>query len=135
VSVATSDGFDLLKDVPGGQGLLDWFGGPPEFGDAEITGLQLSSGADSALVLTVVRGHRTARVTFVLQPWIDVSLRGFNEQNVIGGLTLSRPEERVTEPWERGVGCVPGEIELRLAPCFGAYGAIRATIKQVLLSD
>ncbi|WP_020180097.1 hypothetical protein [Methylopila sp. M107] len=124
---------ELLKVIPGGEELLGWFEGPPDFHDAEVLSLHLDRDAESSLTLMVFGRRQNARVTFVLDQWIDVALRGFSDQNVVAGLTLRPPAERLMEPWELGVGARPGEVEIVLTPCFGAYGSIRANLKAIRL--
>jgi len=58
---------------------------------------------------------------------------GFSQQNVISGLIIRRAGERDIAIWEIGVGCKPGEHEIELEPCFGAYGIIRATLVKARL--
>ena len=118
----------MLAAVPGGREVLDWFGGTPEFHDAELDVPFLSRvGGELRLLLP------NGAVTFLLGDWIDVSLRGFSRQIVIGGLRLRRAGERDIVPWELGVGIVPGDIEIELEPCFGAYGSIRARLMSVVV--
>lgn len=124
---------EILEEVPGGPDLLAWFDGLPEFGDAEVVSLHLDREADSYLTLKVAKPGRSALVTIVIDHWIDVSVRGFSKQNVIAALRLRTAEDRSIESWELGVGCAPGKVEIELAPCFGAYGSIRANLKQIRL--
>jgi hypothetical protein len=121
----------LLASAPGGQELLKWFSGLPNFGDAEIIALHLDRKGPSSLIVEVYQPSRKALVTFVLGDWIDVRMTGFSHQNVIGGLILKRAGEREIAPWEVGVGATPGDIEIELQPCFGASGVIRATLLRV----
>jgi hypothetical protein len=123
----------LLSELPGGRELLQWFAGEPDFGDAEIVSLHLDRKGPSTLRIEIGRGARYAVITFLLGHWIDVSLRGFSDQNVIGGLALKRAGERELAPWEMGVGVLPGDTEIELAPCFGASGTIRARVLGVNL--
>jgi len=132
--------FQCLTRIAGGPALLDWLAvsphhdrATPSFGDAEIIALHLNRNEQSKLVIQIDRASKTATVTFILGDWIDVRLFGFNSQNVIGGLAIRRAGERSIEPWEVGVGCIPGEFEINLEPCFGANGTIRATILQIIV--
>ena len=91
-----------IEDLPGGAELCSWYGGVPSFHDAEIIDLQLHrSGASRFRVhawkLTdkvneegyyVLEKHFVA--TFVLERVIGLELSGFNHQNVIAGLSISR---------------------------------------------
>ena len=121
---------ELLQNVPGGRELLDRLDGEPNFGDAEVIGLHLDRNGTSTLQIETQGRHPTT-VTFHFEQWIDLSLRGFSQQNVIGALKLRPASERDIAPWELGVGLVPGDIEMELEPCFGVNGTIRARIKSV----
>lgn len=124
----------LLSNLPGGPELLEWFDGAPEFGDAEIVSLVLDRVGQSQLSVRLDRFGKRATIAFALQGWIDVAIGGFSHQNVIGGLKLRPAGERQIEAWERGVGCVPGVLEIELEPCFGAYGTIRASIASIVIT-
>ncbi|WP_244539279.1 hypothetical protein [Methylobacterium sp. 174MFSha1.1] len=124
-----------LADIPGGRDVLDWFDGPPEFGDAEIVSLHLDRRGPITLRIALDHCGKSAIFVFDLAAWIDTDLRGFSHQNVISGLTLRRAEEREVQPWELGVGCRPGEWTIELGPCFGAYGTIRADIARIVIEQ
>ena len=128
----------ILATIDGGQELLDWFSSFPvfgsafpDFGDSEIVSFHLRRQGPSELIIHVERTSSSAIVTFVFCDWIDVGLRGFSHQNVIGGLTLKIADERNIGAAELGVGCTPGRHEIALEPCFGANGIIRATVQKV----
>ncbi|WP_245289943.1 hypothetical protein [Neorhizobium galegae] len=125
----------LLGIIPGGTDLLARLGGAASFHDAEIVSLTLDRSRASTLVLKVPVGTQQVFARLILKQWIDVNLSGFSHQNVINRLTIRRTEERRIEPWEVGVGMQPGEFELALEPCFGAYGMIRANIERIELLD
>jgi hypothetical protein len=125
----------LLALIPGGSELLQWFGSVPEFGDGEVVSLVLDRAGQSRLNVRLEHFGKMAVIGFELGPWIDVAVRGFSHQNVIGGLKLRRAGDRKIEPWEIGVGCEPGDIEIELEPCFGAYGCIRANISAITLES
>jgi len=125
----------LLSLIPGGAELLEWFGSVPEFGDGEVVSLVLDRGGQSRLSIRLEHLGKTAVIGFELGPWIDVAVHGFSHQNVIGGLKLRPAGDRKIEPWERGVGCKPGDVEIELEPCFGAYGCIRANISAITLNS
>ena len=124
----------LLSKITGGSELLEWFGGIPDFGDGEIVSLVLDRKGQSRLNVRLDRGKRKVTVTFVLQARIDVAIRAFSHQNVVGGINLRPAGERQIEKCERGVGCTPGELELELEPCFGVYGTIRASIASISIA-
>jgi hypothetical protein len=125
----------LLGTIPGGTDLLARLGGVADFHDAEIVGLTLDRSGTSTLVLKVTEGPKQALVRFTLNQWIDVNLNGFSQQNVINRLMIRRTKERRIEPWESGTGVQVGEFEITLAPCFGAYGMIRANIERIEFLD
>ena len=127
----------VLDATPGGPALLAWMGGIPDFGDAEVVALTLDRSGPSLLRLAIemgVRGRReSALVSFVLADMIDVRLEGFSRQNVIGGLRLRWASDRPVHPTHIGVGLGLGDIEIDLDPCFGAFGAIRASIAEIVI--
>jgi hypothetical protein len=122
-----------LSEIPGGREVIDWFGDITDFGDSEVIRLTLDRQGPSQLVIALDWPTKSAIVTFELSAWIDVTLRGFSHQNVIGGLRLRRPEDREVDLWEQGVGLEPGEWMIELSPCFGACGKIRANIARIVI--
>jgi hypothetical protein len=125
----------ILMRIPGGPELLDWFDGVAEFGDGEVVSLVLDRADQSYLSVRLERLGKSAIVQFTLAAWIDIAVRGFSRQNVIGGLKLRPAGDRQIELWERGVGCTPGELEIELEPCFGAYGTIRANVSSIMITQ
>ncbi|KQP52128.1 hypothetical protein [Methylobacterium sp. Leaf106] len=125
----------VIEATPGGAALLAWMGGSPNFGDAELVALTLDCSGRNLLKLDVetrARGRREyARVTLVLTDMIDVSLAGFSRQNVIGGLRLRWATDRPVHPTHSCTGLGLGDIEIDLKPCFGAFGAIRASLDAI----
>jgi hypothetical protein len=128
----TSESIALLKTIPGGRELIDWFSGAPDFCNAEIVGLYLDRSGAGSLVIEIRRLSGVARITFILGHWIDVHLMGFSHQNVIGGLTLRRVTESEIARWQ-GAGVIPGDTEIVLEPRYGANGIIRGTVLGVLV--
>lgn len=120
-----------LAKIPGGRALLDWFGEVVDFADSEVVRIVLDRQGASQLVIALDWPQKSAVVTFDLSAWIDLDLRGFSHQNVIGGLVLEHAADRDVAPSERGVGLEPGDWIIRLAPCFGAAGTIRADISKI----
>ena|ERR1700743_3775724 len=125
----------VLMKIPGGPELLEWCDGVPEFGDGEVLSLTLDHTGQSYLSIRLERLKKSAVIKLTLAAWIDVAIRGFSQQNVIGGLKLRRAGDRQIELWERGVGCTPGELEIELEPCFGAYGTIRANVSSITITQ
>jgi hypothetical protein len=73
----------LWASIPGGSEALEQVGGG--FGDAEVRKLHLNRKRPSILEVEQPRADgRRVVVTFVLGDWIDVAVRGFSHQNVIG---------------------------------------------------
>jgi Immunity protein 50 len=130
----------ILKEIPGGSEVIEWFGGWPEFGDAEVLELRLVRRGPSSLRLaaevSAAGKHRGppfkhAVFDFTLRDMIDVYLDGFSHQNVIGGLTLRRTKDQTVHRSLYGIGLVRGEVEIELEPCAGALGIIRCTIDNI----
>jgi hypothetical protein len=87
----------LLMAISGGAKLLEWFGGVPEFADAEIVCLVLDRAGQSRLGLRLEHFGKKAVINFEFGAWIDVAVRGFSNQNVIGGLKLRPAGDRKIE--------------------------------------
>ena len=124
---------DLLKGVPGGPELIAWFGGRvPRFHDAEIVELVLER-TQSRCRLKVHAFVPTPEldakgcfvctkhviVTFQLTDVCELELTGFNHQNAILGLSLSRQPN--------------GNLLLELDPAYGLGGAIEAGSVEISL--
>ena len=109
--------------VPGTPELIKWFGYMPSFHDAEVLDLKLTRSGTS-----MIRVHafevtdqintqgsfictKHVIVKFVLDGVTNLSLNGFNHQNVISGLFLRQTGEG---------------YELRLEPCYVLEGTITA---------
>jgi hypothetical protein len=128
---------EILKDLPGGPELLAWFGGVPNFGDAEVLGLHLDRAGPSQLLVLAISSaggldfgevFKRAIVTFNLVDMIDVAIEGFSHQNVIESLKLRRAPKREVHPSLLGIGTVDGDLQIELEPCAGAFGKIRASV-------
>lgn len=87
--------------LPGLEELIAWFGYFPSFHDAEVISISIDrKGARIAVHTfqitneTDEKGHYVCRkhvvVTFVLERIRDLSLEGFNSQNVLNGISLAR---------------------------------------------
>ena len=125
-------GVEVLSQIPGGADLLAWFGGClPSFHDAEVLGLEL----DREGATCRIRAHtwemsqevdeagyfatcRHVVVSFELGGVTELSLEGFNHQNVIFGLFIERSDDG---------------FRIELEPCFGLSGAITAKTVRVAL--
>lgn len=140
IGPATAETIRVLESIPGGRELLDWFGGYPSFHDAEMLRLDLNRrGASLSVSLP---GRRDGSplpdlvVTFAFKASdiINVSLEGFNHQNVMSGMVLSFAPSSEPHPTlvETGVGA--GDIEFEIEPCFGAFGKIRASVETITIA-
>ena len=115
-----------IGSIPGGPELLQWFEGRmPSFHDAEVLALTL----DRASACAILRVHafemtpeidsrgyfvctRHVVVTFKLS-WIgSIELDGFNHQNALDGLKVTRTDDN--------------EFRLDLEPAYGLGGFIQA---------
>lgn len=128
---------EILKELPGGPELLDWFGGDPNFGDSEVIGLSLDRLGPSWLRMAMCKLDQnsmwqTIVVTLTLKDQIDVSIEGFSHQNVIGDFVIRRAREgHLAHQNLIGVGIAASEHEIELEPCAGSFGTIRATISSI----
>lgn len=109
-----------LDDTPGIKDVVARFGAWPTFHDAEVVQICLDRSGPSVLrILTGVDGQ-TAIVKFVLDQVRDISLAGFNHQNVIARLEVEVDSTGVT---------------MTLLPCFGLSGHIQAESLRVELEE
>jgi len=111
------------KDIHGASELYDWFGYWPSFHDAEIISLHLNRGGNSSLRVHTwemtkevdEKGYyvlaRHVVVEFILEAVSDLSLNGFNHQNVVFGLEVEK---------------IDSGFRLRLDDCYGLTGSIEA---------
>jgi hypothetical protein len=114
-----------LDDIQGASDLVAWFGYWPTFHDAEVLDLQLERTATRCLFRvhafrmtpeTDDRGYficdRHVVVSFECEDVTSLEIDGFNHQNALMGLELSRTSE--------------GAIRLELEPAYGLGGVIEA---------
>lgn len=128
----------IYHEVPGGAELLRWFGGVPNFHDAEILSLDLCRKGQSTLrlhgwIMTNKVGEngfivldRHAIVSFALDGIMDLQLDGFSAQNVVAGLILRRAPDRPERRGYLAFAPSPQDVEIELEPCYGLDGLIRA---------
>jgi hypothetical protein len=121
---ATDEKF--LREMPGGAELIQWFGERvPSFHDAEVLGLALDREKASCRIVVhtfqvtpqvdakgLFKFKNHVKVAFHLQGVRSLELQGFNEQNVVFGLSLSRT--------------VDNGVRLELDPCYGLFGFVEA---------
>jgi hypothetical protein len=113
-----------FPDVPGAAELFAWFGYWPSFHDGEVLSLHLDRAGPSRLRVHtwertneldshryyVLRKH--VIVAFILEGISELELDGFSRQNVLAELTLTQE---------------PDGYQLKMWPCYGMSGEIRAT--------
>lgn len=133
----------ILRGIPGGGEVVAWFGGRPEFGDAEVLELRLVRKGRSRLRLAAMFSEggkhsgppfKHAVFDFSLRDLIDVHLDGFGGPNVIGRFALRRPREQALHQSLLGHGSARGEVEIELEPCAGAFGSIRCSIERIAIT-
>lgn len=137
IDTATAETIRVLESIPGGRGLLDWFGGYPSFHDAELLRLDLDRRGASLSMSLPGRRDGSPRpdliVTFAFKALdtIDLSLEGFNHQNVMSDMALSFASSTEPHPTLVGTGVGAGDIEFEIEPCFGAFGKLRASVEKI----
>lgn len=134
----------VLHTVDGGDAVVDWFKGHPEFGDAEILRLDLNRrGALLALSQSFsTKGHyggepfKHAVFTFRFSAAdvIEVAMHGFSHQNVIGGMWLRFADAAEPAASFVGTGLGRGDVIFEFEPCFGPFGTLRASIDKVTIT-
>jgi len=114
----------ITTNITGSKQLIDWFGCWPSFHDAEVIEVNLTRKGTSWLKIHTWRMtsavdpsgryvlDKHVVVTFKLEDVQGLNLIGFNQQNVIFGLSIA--------PTESG-------IEIGLADCFGISGELVAS--------
>jgi hypothetical protein len=123
---------EILRSIPGGTELLKFLDEEPaNFHDAEISTLVFDRKGPSWLDIVATWLSPKVAIRFYLSDWIDIDIRGFSNQNVIGDLHIRRAVKRHVDPWELGVGLMPGEHEIEFEPIFGAFGKLRCTIQKI----
>lgn len=143
---AVSDELEFWSSVPGGNEVIEWFGGVPDFHDAEIVSLHLDRGGPSRLAVHFFRLQQSsafpekvmesagdAIVTFEFDCIVDLSLDGFSHQNVIYGLKLRHAETDATRAPYCAIDHSPFDYEIELEPCYGLAGKIRARTVRLFL--
>ena len=133
----------ILKEITGGTAFLDWmetsYEGNLDFADSEVVELLLRRSRSSILTLKVQQlrsdASNFAMVRLHLKDMIDVSLEGFLNQNVIGGMKIRKAETHYVHPSLVGYGAIIAEHLIILEPCAGAFGQIKATIEKIELQE
>lgn len=96
--------FTLVQDY---RAVVDWFGEWPDFHDFEVASISVNRAGKSSIR---VYGFETTRdldssgsyittkeaaIDFWLHGIVDIEMRDFNEQNVIGGIEFSKEEDGI----------------------------------------
>ena len=114
---------NAIRDAPGADVLLEWFGEWPSFHDANVLSIELNSSRTSCVRIHYwettsevdTKGYfvqqKHAVVSFLLENLKKIDLDGFSGQGIIFGLTLTRSEEG---------------FQLDLDPCYGVAGTLTA---------
>jgi len=121
-----------IGEIEGAAELEEWFGYWPSFHDAEIVSLHLNRKGSSSLCVHTWemtkeindKGHYVLAkhivVEFVFEAVYELALNGFNQQNVIFGLTIEKTDLGFRVTLEDCYGLAgsieAGKISIRLAP-------------------
>jgi hypothetical protein len=108
--------FEVPDMLSGTDAVVQWFGGWPDFHDAEVVRLTLARSSESLLRVYPYYPAKPAMVDFVLEQVTDLKLADFSVQNVISGLSV---EARTDQTGQEAVRIIMG-------PCFGLSGWIDA---------
>ncbi len=119
--MATDD--DVAVRLQGSDAVKQWFGGWPNFHDAEVINLNMARSGVSVLRVYPYYPDKPASVDFILEEITDVELADFSRQNVIFSLMI----EEVIDQTKRKA------IRLILGPCYGLAGRIDAKRVRVQL--
>ncbi|MFT5798937.1 MAG: hypothetical protein ACI84R_003006 [Candidatus Azotimanducaceae bacterium] len=125
--MTTGSTVSTYESITGGSDLLEWFGRVPSFHDAEVLNIHLRREGRSTLTIhtwnmtdRIKNGYfvleKHAVVEFSIDRIYELELDGFNHQNVIRGLDLTR----VNLEDNKAV------YELSIDQCYGLSGSIRA---------
>lgn len=128
---------ELIASLPGGRGVLDWFGACPTFHDGILERLEVAAG-NAALAIRAfrmtdqldARGYfildRHAVVTLHLTKVTGLRLEG-DAGSIISELTIRRIE---TDPsrgaWHSCAGPTAGDIEVAFDTSVGLFGTLFA---------
>lgn len=127
-----------LRSLPGGPELIAWFGFVPWFHDDEIERLDLlDKGASRLVIRSSLYGDdatpRACVVTFALADIVEISLKHFYFQNVIGDLHL-RPATHLDGPIY-GLTPADTDLEIVVTSSVGLEGRIRCRSIEVSFAE
>ena len=122
----------LMGRLPGGQAIIDWFGRVPEFHDAELLQIELSSGRGSKMLIhawnmtdaVTAEGfyvtNQHAVVTIHLTAVSAVSLNAFHQKGIIASLEVLELQSEMQISWTSAFGVqgriVAGQLSFELEP-------------------
>ena len=122
----------LMERVPGGPAVIDWFGRVPQFHDAELLKIELSSIRNSTVLIHAWNmtevvgsdGHyltdRHAVVTINLAEVSAINLSDFHQTGIIFGLELTDLQSETQISWTSSYGVdgriVAKEVSFELKP-------------------
>jgi hypothetical protein len=108
--------FQVPETLTGKDAVVEWFGGWPDFHDAEVVSLTLARSGESLLRVYPYHPAKPAMVDFVLEQVTDLELADFSGQNVISGLSVEGRTDQTGQEATR----------ISMGPCFGLSGWIDA---------
>jgi len=108
--------FQIPETISGKDAVVQWFGGWPDFHDAEVVSLTLARSGESLLRVYPYYPAKPAMVDFVLEQVTDLELADFSGQNVISGLSVEGRTDQTGQ----------GATRISMGPCFGLSGWIDA---------
>lgn len=121
-----------MKRLPGGAAIIDWFGRFPQFHDAELLQIELSSARNSKMLIhawnmtdaVTAEGFyvtdRHAVVTINLATVSAVSLSEFHQPGIIANLEILELQSEMQISWTSSYGVhgriVAGQLSFELEP-------------------
>jgi hypothetical protein len=123
---------DAYRDIRGADALIEWFGDWPSFQDAEVLSIELNRTGTSRMRIHTwemsreVDGkgfhvpQKSVVVTFLMDDLNQVRVEGFNHQNVLMGLAVTRTGKGLRLSFNDSFGVTgtitAGAIKIELAP-------------------
>jgi hypothetical protein len=106
----------VLREIPGGEALVDWFGRAPDFHDANLLEINLSNQGTGALRIhtwnmtkqTDEKGYfildKHVVVTITLEEVTEVAINDFNLPGIIGSLEIMKSADGYRFEWDASYG-------------------------------
>lgn len=126
------------RDIQGAGALIEWFGYWPSFHDAEVLSVELNRSGTSRIRIHTWemsrevddKGFHVPRksvvVTFVMDDLNQVRVEGFNHQNVLMGLAVTRTGNGLRLSFNDSFGMMgaitAGVVKIEMAPGLPADG-------------